>query len=172
MGRVPQELLSDLEPEFVSETVASLRELHELGRPETNQELAERIDQYFDFCQRTGNRPGIETLCLALHITRTTLFNWNAGITCDAERQQIIESAKAFIAAFLEQSITRGKISPPSGIFLMKNWLNYKDTLSFESSVDTGGQAGRTMSQDEIQRIIEASGRVDTKELIRGLPDE
>lgn len=28
-----------------------------------------------------------------------------------------------------------GKISPPSGIFLAKNWLGYKDTISIEESI-------------------------------------
>ena len=132
----PQAGIDELNPEFVSEVVSSLKELNNLGRPETDEELRMRINEYFEFCQRTGNRPGIESLCLALHISRTTLFNWNAGINCSKERQEIIRQAKSFIAAFLEQSITRGKISPPSGIFLMKNWLNYKDTISFENAVE------------------------------------
>jgi hypothetical protein len=131
----PQAGIDNLEPEFVAEVVQSLRELNELGKPDTDDEVKDRIDKYFEFCQRTGNRPGIESLCMALHISRTTLFNWNAGINCSPYRQEIIITAKGFIAAFLEQAITRGKISPPSGIFLMKNWLNYKDTISFENSV-------------------------------------
>ena len=56
----PQQQVDDLEPEFVSEVVGSLRELNELGKPETNEELSQRIDDYFSFCQRTGTRPGIE----------------------------------------------------------------------------------------------------------------
>lgn len=134
----PQQQVDDLEPEFVSNVVGSLRELNEMGKPNTNAEVKKRIDEYFNFCQRTGNRPGIESLCLALHITRTTLFHWNAGVNCDKERQEIISRAKSFIAAFLEQSMARGKISPPSGIFLMKNWLNYKDTVSFENLASEG----------------------------------
>lgn len=133
----PQAGLEDLPPEFVSEVVQSLRELNEMGKPETDKDVQERIDKYFEFCQRTGNRPGIESLCLALHISRTTLFRWAAGIDCSSNRQEIINTAKGFIAAFLEQVMMRGKISPPSGIFLMKNWLNYKDTISFENSVET-----------------------------------
>lgn len=133
----PQAGLENLEPEFVAEVVQSLRELNELGKPETDEEVKGRIDMYFEFCQRTGNRPGIESLCLALHISRTTLFNWNAGINCSQYRQEIVSTAKGFIAAFLEQAMARGKISPPSGIFLMKNWLNYKDTISFENAVAT-----------------------------------
>lgn len=45
--------------------------------------------------------------------------------------QELIQSAKAFI----EQAMLGGKISPPSGIFLMKNWLSYKDAISIEESM-------------------------------------
>lgn len=130
----PNEKIGDLGEEFVAETVMSLRELNELGKPESDEEVAKRIDEYFEFCQRTGVRPGIESLCLALHISRTTLFNWNSGLGCSENRKEIIHRAKSFIASFLEQAMSRGKISPPSGIFLMKNWLGYKDTLSFEDA--------------------------------------
>lgn len=34
--------------------------------------------------------------------------------------QELIQSTKAFIGAFIEQAMLGGKISPPSGIFLMK----------------------------------------------------
>lgn len=128
----PSQQLSDLSNEFVRETVQSLSELNELGKPETDQEVQERIDQYFQFCAQSGVRPGIESLCLSLHISRTTLFNWIRGYGCSPERKQIAERAKSFIGAFLEQSVLRGKISPPAGIFVMKNWLGYKDTISLE----------------------------------------
>ena len=128
----PSQQLSDLSNEFVRETVQSLSELNELGKPETDQEVQERIDQYFQFCAQSGVRPGIESLCLSLHISRTTLFNWIRGYGCSPERKQIAERAKSFIGAFLEQSVLRGKISPPAGIFVMKNWLGYKYTISLE----------------------------------------
>lgn len=147
----PQQQIDDLEPDFVSMVVGSLRELNDLGKPVTDEELENRIDEYFKFCQRTGNRPGVETLCFALHISRTTLFNWNAGLGCGEYRQELISRAKGFIAAFMEQAMTRGKISPPSGIFLMKNWLNYKDTISFENTVNLDGSAGQQqLSREEI----------------------
>lgn len=136
----PAAQLGDLEPDFVAETIENLRQLNDLGRPKTDKELTERIDRYFEFCQNTGNRPGIESLCMSLSITRTTLFNWNNGINCTPERQEIIVKAKAFIASFMEQAILRGKLNPASGIFLMKNWLNYKDSYSFEEATETQPQ--------------------------------
>lgn len=131
----PQAGLDDLEPATVQQIVTSLKELHDMGRPKTDDEVAKRIDDYFDFCQRSSIRPGIESLCMSLHISRTTLFRWNNGEDCSTYRQELIQSAKSFIGAFLEQAMLGGKISPPSGIFLMKNWLSYKDAISIEESM-------------------------------------
>ena len=131
----PQAGLDEIEPGSVQQIVTSLKELHDLGQPKTDEEVAKRIDDYFEFCQRSSIRPGIESLCMSLHISRTTLFRWNNGDNCSTYRQELIQSAKSFIGAFLEQAMLCGKISPPSGIFLLKNWLSYKDLLSIEESV-------------------------------------
>lgn len=131
----PQAGLDDIKPETIQKIVTSLKELHDMGKPATDEDVAKRIDEYFEFCQRSSLRPGIESLCMALHISRTTLFRWNKGQDCSEYRQELIQSAKSFIGAFLEQAMLGGKISPPSGIFLMKNWLSYKDQISIEETM-------------------------------------
>lgn len=131
----PQGQIDDMEPSTVTKIVSSLKELHDKGKPQTDAEIKQRIDEYFSFCQQSSIRPGIESLCLSLHISRTTLFNWNNGIGCSEKCQELIQSAKALVGAFIEQAVLGGKISPPSGIFLMKNWLNYRDTISLEDNI-------------------------------------
>lgn len=131
----PQGKLDNIEPETKQTIISSLRELHEMGKPQNDNEVKERIDQYFMFCEKSSMRPGVESLSLSLHITRTTLFNWSKGIGCTPQCQEYIESAKGFIAAFIEQALLSGKINPASGIFIMKNWLNYKDTVSLEDNI-------------------------------------
>ncbi len=42
---------------------------------------------------------------------------------------------KSVYRSIIEQAMLGGKISPPSGIFLMKNWLSYKDAISIEESI-------------------------------------
>lgn len=150
----PQAGLDDLEPEVVHHFVSSLRELHDLGRPKTDAEVEQRIDDYFSFCERSSIRPGIETLCLSLHISRTTLFRWGNGIDCSNQRQEIIQSAKSFIGAFIEQCMLGGKISPPSGIFLMKNWLNYKDTISLEENTPQEDKQ-RALTDAELPKLVD-----------------
>lgn len=119
-------------PVAVQRIVSSLQELHNLGKPKTDQEVEDRIKKYFEFCEHSSIRPGIESLCLALHITRQTLFRWNVGEDCTERRKEAIQSAKSFISAFIEQASISGRLNPATSIFLMKNWMNYKDTISME----------------------------------------
>lgn len=152
MAKFPQGTLDDVEPSVVQEIVTSLKELHDMGKPKTDDEVAERIDEYFAFCANSSIRPGVESLSMSLHIDRTTLFKWSKGINCSNERQEIIQSAKSFISAYIEQAMLGGKISPPSGIFLMKNWLNYKDTVSLEQSIpDEEGR--RVLTAAELPKL-------------------
>ena len=110
----PQAGLDNMEPATVQEIVGSLKELYDLGRPQTDEETKQRIDDYFSFCECSSIRPGIESLCMALHISRTTLFRWSHGEDCSECKKDLILAAKAFIGAFLEQAMLGGKISPPS----------------------------------------------------------
>lgn len=147
----PQMQLEEMEKPVVQQMVTDLRQLYDMGRPQSNAELEERINSYFEFCQNSAIRPGIESLCLALHISRTTLFNWSRGSGCDRERQEIAECAKSFVSAFLEQAALSGRISPPTGIFLLKNWCSYKDAYSFENLADDNSiSESQILSREEI----------------------
>ena len=55
------------------------------------------------------------------------------------------QNAKQVVAAFIEQASLSGKINPATAIFLMKNWMGYKDTESFEDAIpkDTAGYKPR-----------------------------
>lgn len=135
MSKGAQAGLEQIEPGAVQEITNSLLELNDKGICKTDQEVQQRIDEYFDFCTRSSMRPGIESLCLALHITRTTLFRWCNGIGCSEYRQEVIQNAKQVVAAFIEQASLSGKINPATAIFVMKNWMSYKDSESFEDAL-------------------------------------
>lgn len=147
----PQGQLDDMEPSSVQEIVTSLKELHDRGKPKTDAEIKERIDDFFAFCQESNLRPGIESLCMAMHVGRTTFFNWSKGVGCSSECQEYVQSAKSFIGSFIEQAVLGGKISPPSGIFIMKNWLGYKDTVSIEqAALEEKHEEQKRISREEL----------------------
>ena len=80
-------------PDVISNIVGSLREISELGKPKTLDELRERIQQYFALCQARGLRPGIEGLSAALHCDRVTLYYWRKGKNCSPEWSGVINEA-------------------------------------------------------------------------------
>jgi hypothetical protein len=147
----PSNQVDNIEPSAVQEIVTSLRQLNAMGQCKTDTEVETRINQYFEFCERSSLRPGIESLCLSLHISRTTLYNWCNG-DCSEVRQELALNAKSFIASFLEQASLTGKLNPATSCFLFKNWLNYKDNYSFEDSTDTTGHS-RQLTASELPRL-------------------
>lgn len=80
-----------------------------------------------------------------------------------------MQSAKAFVGAFIEQSMLCGKISPPSGIFLAKNWLGYKDTISLEDASNTSQQ--KAISPQTPEEIAAKYGKILTDGEPLQLPD-
>ena len=159
-GKSPQGQLTEMNPAKVKAIIHSLRDLYDMGKPETNEELKERIDMFFGFCEESNIRPGIQALCTALHISRTTLFRWTNGENCDKERQEIIEMAKSFIDSFLEQVTISGQVSPPVGIFLLKNWCSYRDTISLEDA--TNSTQHRTITEQTPDEIAARYGIVSS----------
>lgn len=147
----PSNQLNELSPEVCKATVDNLRELSRRGKPETEAELQERIDQYFDFCATKGFRPGIETLCLALGgISRQSLWVWcNGGAGKSQEWVDICNTAKQFIIGFLEQLSMTGKINPANSIFYLKNWAGYSDAVTMEP-VST---VQKVLTVDELPRL-------------------
>lgn len=161
----PQAQIDDVPPEKVQEIVTSLKQLHDKGKPQTDEEIKQRIDDYFSFCQHSTLRPGIESLCLALSITRTTLFNWHNGTNCSAKCQEYIQSAKLFISAFIEQAVLGGKVNAPCGIFLMKNWCSYKDTISIEENMPNVNGNGKAVTAADFLHQVAALEALEVEDI-------
>lgn len=135
-NNLPTKKLSEMDSATVQGLVANVKELYDRGKPETDEEVAQRIDEFFGLCERTSLRPGIETLCMSLHISRQTLLNWSRGDGCSRERKELINGARAFIHAFLEQASLSGKLNPATSIFLLKNWCGYRDTVIYQAQTN------------------------------------
>ena len=131
--------------------VSSLLELYELGPCLDNEQLKDRINDYFQFCERSSIRPGLESLSLALHIDRATFWRWCNGDIKDKERVEIAKAAKGLVSATLEQMALNGAVNPPVAIFCMKNWLGYTDTKGLEI-VEKDKDTAKSM--DDIKRQL------------------
>lgn len=169
-NNLPTNELNEISAQFAHETIKSLNDLYKMGRPENDDDVERRIDDYFKFCEQSSIRPGVESLGLALSVSRTAVWNWEHGIDCSVRRQQLIIKAKAFITAYLEQAMLSNKIYPGSAIFMLKNWANYKDSVDINTDSVKGPTAPQ-MTQEEIHQIAEQVSDISVKQLINELPD-
>ena len=123
-----------LPPSTIHEITAGIIQLNALGKCRSDAELEDRIQKYFTLCQESSMRPGIESLCVACHCSRSEFFEWSRGGKGATEhRTEICQNAKRMVGAILEQMALQGKLNPATAIFWAKNVLAYKDTVSIEA---------------------------------------
>lgn len=124
--------------EFTGNVIGSLMELSAKGTPATVEELEQRINEYFSYCQEKNLRPGIETMCLALSVNRSTFWRWCNGErrVSDSRWTEICLRARQVVISFLECASLSGKLNPPTAIFLMKNWGGYSDNADIASTAN------------------------------------
>ena len=120
--------------EYTKTAVASLMELSKQGKPQTEQELAQRINDFFGFCQQSSLRPGIEILSAALGVHRGTFWEWCNGRGGKSEEwRNICLQARQLVVCFVEQASMAGHLNPATSCFLLKNWSGYQDSVSIET---------------------------------------
>ena len=90
-------------------------------------QVEDRIGMYFQHCSDNDRRPQIVGLCNWLGISRDTLNKWVNGEARNATHTDIIKKAYAVMEEMWSDYMQYGKISPPTAIFLAKNWYGYKD---------------------------------------------
>ena len=94
---------------------------------QTDEECAERLDNFFATCAKNGERPTVEKVALVLGIHRDTLHEWESGRGCSATRTDIIKKAKGILAAYDAGLAITGKMNPVPYIFRAKNYYGMKD---------------------------------------------
>lgn len=121
-------------PASIMDIQDKLLEMGKLGRVQDADEMLERYNQARDIFKSQDMRLGIESICLCLGITRQTLWNWERGIGCDNDMQMVAKMIKQANASYLETLTLSGKVSPPVGIFALKNMANWSDTPAIQTS--------------------------------------
>jgi len=107
-------------------------------------EVAERIELYFETCIEDDLRPSVAGLGVALGVNRQTIFSWQKGNTTP-EVTALIERAIAILNADQEELIANAN-NIVGNIFLMKNsFEDYTDRREVIHKVET-----RQLTQAEL----------------------
>lgn len=93
----------------------------------SDDECRQRLYDFFDTCEQTGQLPTVEKMIMALGAVKSTVWEWEQGNGCSSVRTNLIKKAKEFIASFESEMVTEGKINPVVYIFRAKNYFGMKD---------------------------------------------
>ena len=121
-------------------------------------QVENRLTEYFSFCVENDRKPQVIGMCNWLGINRDTLNTWVRGVARAETHTDIIKRAYAMLEEMWADFMLNGKINPASGIFLSKNWFNYKDVADV---VVTPNNPMQGLDAEEAK-----------KRLIEGIPDE
>lgn len=134
----------------------NLLKWYNLPKAVTDDEIRERLQQYFVETLEVGEIPTVEAMCLALGYDRKTVWRWENGEEGSTPtRRHLIKKAKELLASFDAQFVQEGKVNPTTYIFRAKNYFGLKDEQ--EHILVPGSPLGETEDPREIrQRAIES----------------
>ena len=124
-------------------------------------QVEKRLSEYFHFCFENDRKPQVVGMCNWLGISRDTLNMWLRGETRAATHTDIIKRAYGILEEMWADFMQNGKINPASGIFLSKNWFNYKDVADV---VVTPNNPLQDMDAEQARKRITESIPMDDDE--------
>lgn len=107
---------------------------HAGGRPlkfKSVEELQNKIDAYFEYCDSNNKPYTVSGLALALDTDRITLIRYEER----DEFSNTIKRAKQKVENQFEERAICGEYNPTMAIFLMKNNFKYEDKVQQEVKV-------------------------------------
>ncbi len=115
------------EPSDISRAIINATRYIKAEPCKSDEEVAERINEYFTECAAEGMIPKWETLSLALGVTRRITWQWANGHAGSPVRQRMLARAKEILAAVDAELVQTGKVNPVVYIFRAKNFYDMKD---------------------------------------------
>lgn len=149
--------------EEISQLMGNVVKFYELGKlapVKTDDECEERINAYFHYVIRTGEKPSVEKLALALGVTTRAMDYWRTGERGSARRQAMINYAIQTLAAMDAELVNNNKIPQVTYIFRSKNFFGMKDTQDVVHHTDSR----KDIDEEELRKRIMESVIIDVDE--------
>ena len=121
----------------------------------SDEECADRLNEFFQRLSETGEIPTVEKMCLALGTTRTTVWEWEQGLHCSSARSNMIKKSKEILAALDAELVSRGKIPQVTYIFRAKNFFQMSDSATL--TVIPAQPLGDSPDQKQLEERISGS---------------
>ena len=135
-----------------SRELALLSEVEKLPEIDISdpEQVRKRIQEYFAWCLKTNHVPQIVAMSRWLGCSRDTVHAWKVGSPNRKEHQIIILQAYRMIEEIMIDMLIAGKIPAATGIFMLKNWYDYRDR--FDMDFDIFRREPERLTEAEIRK--------------------
>lgn len=133
-----------------------LNSLHwwRLEAPTSDEQVAERLNEFFAHCTETGELPTMEKLFLAVGTDNSTGQQWLHGQGCSPERAGMMQKSRQVMAALDAEFVSTGKIPQVTYIFRSKNYYGMSNKQ--ETVITVANPLGAELSEADLAARIAA----------------
>lgn len=148
---------------LVSKLLGEALVAYRMPKVKSDEELAERFDQYFKMCAQTGQIPTVEEMVMYTGYTYAAVYDWEVGRNhgFSPETTKIVKKAKEYIKTFDAKLVISGKLNFLAYCFRAKQYYGFVEKQ--EIIVNTGDTNEDTMSAEDIaKRYLEDGKTIPT----------
>ena len=114
---------------LVSKLLTEVLVEHKQPKVKSDEELAERLNDYFTRCAMNGQVPTVEEMCMSTGYSYATCYDWEVGRNkgFSSETSNIIKKAKDVLKTFDAKLVISGKLNFLAYCFRAKNYYGMVD---------------------------------------------
>lgn len=139
----------------------ALRE-YKQPRVTSDEELAQRFEDYFNRCAESGQIPTVEELCLSTGFGNKYIWDIQAGRRkgFSDSTAEIIQKAKDFLQTFDAKLVVTGKLNFLAYCFRAKNYYGMRDRVDYTVTPST--QDDENFNAEELAKRYMTDARIET----------
>lgn len=143
---------TDKDRALVSQLLSEALTEYRQPRVKSDDELAQRIDDYFNRCAVHGQVPTVEEMSLSTGYSISTVMDWEIGRNkgFSPQTSMIIKKAKGYLQTFDAKLVIAGKMNFLAYCFRAKNYYGMKDQQ--EVMLTPNNPLGETTSPEELRQ--------------------
>lgn len=120
---------------------------------QSDEECAQRLEEFFAHIAQTGELPTVEKMCLSLGAVRSTVWEWEQG-SKGKTRMNIIKRAKEILAALDAELVSNNKIPQVTYIFRAKNFYAMADKTEVVFTPNAPYEQGEVSDVDQVVQAL------------------
>lgn len=149
-------ITTDEDKALVSKLLTEVLVEYHQPRVKSDEELAERLDDYFMRCASTGQIPTVEEMCMCTGYSQSTCYDWEVGRNkgFSPDTSTIIKKAKEMLKTFDAKLVISGKLNFLAYCFRAKNYYGMVDKQEMVLTPNTNQEAEYNV--DDIKKRLSA----------------